>query len=106
MQNYHEEEVIGKAYDSRLMKRLLAYAKPYRWAMFLAVVLLVIITLVDLAKPWLVRVAIDEHINAGAYVGWQPGREPAPGIRVKGKILIPENKVKDASGNRLPSHTL
>ncbi|NLY31423.1 MAG: ABC transporter ATP-binding protein [Firmicutes bacterium] len=98
MQNYHEEEVIGKAYDSRLMKRLLAYAKPYRWAMFLAVVLLVIITLVDLAKPWLVRVAIDEHINAGAYVGWQPGREPAPGIRVKGKILIPENKVKDASG--------
>ncbi len=27
----HEEEVLGKAYDARLMKRLLAYLRPYRW---------------------------------------------------------------------------
>lgn len=100
MQKYHEEEVIGKAYDSRLMKRLLAYAKPYRWAMLLAVLLLVVITLVDLAKPWLVRIAIDEHINAGVYIGWQPGSEPDAGVRVNDKILIPEDKVKSDSGGK------
>jgi len=98
MQNYHEEEVIGKAYDARLMKRLLTYAKPYRGALLLAVLLLVVITLVDLAKPWLVRVAIDEYITANTYIGWQPGSEPAPGARVNGKILLPEGKVKDATG--------
>lgn len=98
MQNYHEEEVIGKAYDSRLMKRLLTYVKPYRWAMLLAVLLLVIITMVDLAKPWLVRTAIDEYINSGVYIGWQPGSEPTTGIQVNDKILLVEDKVKDASG--------
>ncbi len=98
MQNYHEEEVIGKAYDARLMKRLLTYAKPYRWGMILAVLLLVFITLVDLAKPWLVRVAIDEYINSDSYIGWQPGSEPAPGIEVNGKILLPQGEVKDAAG--------
>ncbi len=98
MQNYHEEEVIGKAYDSRLMKRLLTYAKPYRWAMLLAVLLLVITTMVDLAKPWLVRTAVDEYINSAVYIGWEPGSEPATGIRVNDKILLGEDKVKDASG--------
>jgi ATP-binding cassette subfamily B protein/subfamily B ATP-binding cassette protein MsbA len=98
LQNYHEEEVIGKAYDSRLMKRLLTYAKPYRWAMLLAVLLLVITTMVDLAKPWLVRTAVDEYINSAVYIGWEPGSEPATGIRVNDKILLGEDKVKDASG--------
>lgn len=80
------------------MKRLLTYAKPYRWAMLLAVLLLVITTMVDLAKPWLVRTAVDEYINSAVYIGWEPGSEPATGIRVNDKILLGEDKVKDASG--------
>ncbi len=30
MASIHEEEVLGKAYDSRLMRRLLGYLRPYR----------------------------------------------------------------------------
>lgn len=98
MQNYHEEEAIGKAYDSRLMKRLLTYTKPYRGVLFLAFLFLILITLVDLAKPWLVRVAIDDYINAKSYVAWQPGGEPAPGVEINGKVLLPARKAGDVSG--------
>jgi ATP-binding cassette subfamily B multidrug efflux pump len=33
-----EEEILGKAYDSRLMRRLLTYLRPYRWQVAIAVV--------------------------------------------------------------------
>ena len=48
-QNFHEEEVLGKAYDSRLMKRLLSYLKPYRWLVIVSVIVLIISSLV---KSW------------------------------------------------------
>ena len=44
MENYHEEQILGKAYDSRLMKRLLGYARPYWKALLISVLLLVVIT--------------------------------------------------------------
>ena len=39
MSTIHEEEALGKAYDSRLMKRLLRYMTPYRWRVILALAL-------------------------------------------------------------------
>lgn len=60
--NQNEEEILGKAYDSKLMKRLLLYAKPY-WKFFaLAAVLLMAITVTDLARPYLLKVAIDDYM--------------------------------------------
>ena len=59
---YHEEEALGKAYDSRLMKRLLKYMKPYRGWALLAVVLLLLGSLARLAQVKLTQLAIDEHI--------------------------------------------
>ena len=44
MSNGHEEEALGKAYDSRLMKRLLEYLRPYRWRVILALALVAIVT--------------------------------------------------------------
>ena len=38
----HEEEVLGKAYDSRLMKRLLTYLRPYQWQVFIALAAIVL----------------------------------------------------------------
>ncbi|MGB8955642.1 MAG: ABC transporter ATP-binding protein [Tumebacillaceae bacterium] len=64
MSNIHEEEKLEKSYDSRLMRRLLAYVKPYWQWMALAVVLLLLITVADLARPYLIKVAIDDHMNA------------------------------------------
>ena len=40
--DYHEEEALGKAYDARLMKRLLKYLRPYRWAVIVAAVMLLV----------------------------------------------------------------
>lgn len=62
MQNLQEEQNLGKAYDSRLMRRLLKYAKPYWLLISLSIVLLLIISVTDLARPYLVKVAIDDHI--------------------------------------------
>ncbi len=63
MSDYHQEETLGKAYDSNLMKRLLGYARPYWKAILFCIILLIFIAGVELARPYFMQVAIDEHIN-------------------------------------------
>jgi len=63
MDRLHEEEVLGKAYDWKLMKRLLKYARPY-WALLtVSILLLIVITGLELLNPYLVKIAIDDHIS-------------------------------------------
>lgn len=61
----HEEEALGKAYDARLMRRLLRYLGPYRWKVLAAVGILVAASLLQVVGPWLTQRAIDEAIPAG-----------------------------------------
>src|SRR5205807_6382468 len=61
MSNLHEEEALGKAYDSRLMRRLLQYMKPYRWRVALALVMVAVVTPLELAPPLIFRGAIDGY---------------------------------------------
>jgi len=61
MSTQHEEEALGKAYDSRLMRRLLQYMKPYRWRVMLALALVAIVTPLELAPPWIFQKAIDNN---------------------------------------------
>jgi ATP-binding cassette subfamily B protein/subfamily B ATP-binding cassette protein MsbA len=61
--NLHDDEIIGKAYDSKLMKRLLKYAKPYLKYLLLAILMMVIITGLELLRPYLLKVTIDKYIN-------------------------------------------
>jgi ATP-binding cassette subfamily B multidrug efflux pump len=63
--NYQEEEILGKAYDSRLMKRLLKYLKPYRSLVILSIFLLLLSSLAQLAGPYLTKIAIDKYIMMG-----------------------------------------
>ncbi len=63
MDRIHEEEVLGKAYDWKLMKRLLKYAKPYWILLTVSILLLIAITGLELLNPYLVKIAIDEHIS-------------------------------------------
>ncbi|RKX29218.1 MAG: ABC transporter ATP-binding protein [Candidatus Zixiibacteriota bacterium] len=60
--NYHEEEVLGKAYDARLMKRLLKYVRPYRWQLGTAVILLVSGSLLQLLLPIMIQIGIDNYL--------------------------------------------
>jgi ATP-binding cassette subfamily B multidrug efflux pump len=60
----HEDEVLGKAYDSRLMRRLLAYLHPYRMQVVLAVAAIIAHSVLELAPPYLTKLVIDEYIPA------------------------------------------
>lgn len=63
MDRLHEEEVLGKAYDWKLMKRLLKYARPYWVLLTVSILLLIVITGLELLNPYLVKIAIDDHIS-------------------------------------------
>jgi ATP-binding cassette subfamily B protein len=57
-----EEEVLGKAYDSRLMRRLLTYLRPYRWQVAVAIVSIILKSFADVLGPYLVKVAVDRYL--------------------------------------------
>jgi ATP-binding cassette, subfamily B, multidrug efflux pump len=57
-----EEEVLGKAYDSRLMKRLLHYLRPYTWQVAIALVAIILKAGADVSLPFLIKVAIDKYL--------------------------------------------
>ncbi len=57
-----EEDILGKAYDSRLMKRLLGYLRPYGWQVALAVSAIVLKAGADVTGPYLTKVAVDRYL--------------------------------------------
>jgi ATP-binding cassette, subfamily B, multidrug efflux pump len=57
-----EEEVLGKAYDSRLMARLLKYLRPYRWQVSIALASILLKSFADVLGPYLTKVAIDRYL--------------------------------------------
>jgi ATP-binding cassette subfamily B protein len=60
-----EDEVLGKAYDARLMRRILAYLRPYKGKVFLALIMIFATGTVELAGPYLTKLAIDTAIVPG-----------------------------------------
>src|SRR3984957_2206377 len=75
-----EEEVLGKAYDSRLMRRLLTYLRPYRWQVTVAIVSIFIKSFCDILGPYLVTVAVDRYLapTRTAYSGLWDWLSPLP----------------------------
>ncbi len=64
-----EEEVLGKAYDSKLMKRLLGYIKPYRKYVIFAILMNIIVASLIPLRPYLTKVAVDDYITKSDYHG-------------------------------------
>ena len=63
----HEEEVLGKAYDARLMRRLLRYLTPYRKVVFFALIAIFFYGLLQAIPPYLLKVEVDLYLDpAGA----------------------------------------
>jgi ATP-binding cassette, subfamily B, multidrug efflux pump len=60
----HDEDVLGKAYDARLMRRLLTYLLPYKRQAGLATAAIVGHSALELAPPYLVKLVIDRYIPA------------------------------------------
>ncbi|HEV8238134.1 MAG TPA: ABC transporter ATP-binding protein [Thermoanaerobaculia bacterium] len=82
----HQEEALGKAYDAHLMRRLVAYVRPYRGQMALAVALIVLSSVLDLVGPLATAVALDLFVKpagGGTVSGlsrWVLGRLAAAGL--------------------------
>jgi ATP-binding cassette subfamily B multidrug efflux pump len=65
----HEEEILGKAYDARLMRRLLKYLRPYWRQVVLAFIAIIAGSAASLAQPYLIKIAIDGYIATGQLEG-------------------------------------
>ena len=62
-----EEEVLGKAYDSRLMRRLLGYMRPYRALVGFSLLFLLAQSVLQVLSPLLTRLAVDKYIRPVAH---------------------------------------
>jgi ATP-binding cassette subfamily B protein len=64
-----DDEVLGKAYDARLMRRLLQYLRPYWRSVVAALITIVVGGAASLVQPYLIKVAIDQYIAARRLTG-------------------------------------
>ena len=64
-----DEEILGKAYDSKLMKRLLGYVKPYSKYVVLAILMNIVVAALGPLRPYLTKIAIDDYIVNSNYDG-------------------------------------
>jgi ATP-binding cassette subfamily B protein len=59
----HEEEILGKAYDGKLMKRLLHYLRPYKWYVVLGIALSMVVSALEAVRPYFTKIAVDVNIK-------------------------------------------
>lgn len=64
-----EEEILGKAYDAKLMKRLLGYIKPYKHYVIFAILLNIVVAALGPIRPYLTKIAVDDYIANSDYNG-------------------------------------
>jgi ATP-binding cassette, subfamily B, multidrug efflux pump len=65
----YAEEIAGKAYDTELLRRFARYVAPYRLAILVVVLILPLVAACRLAQPWIIKLAIDNHIISGKLAG-------------------------------------
>ena len=61
-----EDDQLGKAYDSRLLRRLLAFLQPYRRKLILAIFLMITSSLLLISQPIIIARAVDDGIRTGS----------------------------------------
>jgi ATP-binding cassette subfamily B protein len=69
MTGHDDDIIVGKAYDASLMRRLLGYLRPYWLSALAALAAIVCASVLQLAQPYLMKVAIDRYIAAGDVAG-------------------------------------
>jgi ATP-binding cassette subfamily B protein len=67
----HQEEVLGRAYDFRLIKRLWKFIIPYKRLFLAAMLLLPLQQAFGLAQPYLMKIGIDQYIAHRDLLGLQ-----------------------------------
>ncbi|MGO9403115.1 MAG: ABC transporter ATP-binding protein [Terriglobales bacterium] len=92
MASNQEEEVLGKAYDGRLMQRLLTYLRPYKLHVAVALGAIILKSGADVLGPFLTKVAIDKYLakspNSSSWIGDRLSDAPLVGIAQIGGLYI------------------
>lgn len=65
----YDEEIVGKAYDTALLRRFARYVAPYRLSLAVVVLILPLVAACRLAQPWIIKLTIDNHITTGKLAG-------------------------------------
>src|SRR5437870_7686041 len=65
----NDDEILGKEYDQRLMRRVWSFARPHRRIIFLSMALFPLVAALELLQPWLTKIAIDRYILPGDWAG-------------------------------------
>jgi ATP-binding cassette subfamily B multidrug efflux pump len=60
-----DDEILGKAYDAQLMRRLIKYLRPYRWQVALAIGLALAVSGLEAVRPYFTKIAVDVYIANG-----------------------------------------
>jgi len=77
---FQEEAALGKAYDARLMRRLLPYVGPYKWLVALSLAIAPPLFAVQLAPAWIVKQGLDRVFGGGAEAAEVPGPDWLLGV--------------------------
>ena len=92
MASNQEEEVLGKAYDGRLMRRLLTYLRPYQWHVAVALAAIILKSVLDVLGPYLTKIAIDKYLakspNSHSWIGDRLSDAPLTGIAQIGGLYV------------------
>jgi len=92
MASNQEEEVLGKAYDGRLMRRLLTYLRPYKWHVAVALAAIILKSVLDVLGPFLTKIAIDKYLakspNSHSWIGDRLSDAPLTGIAQIGGLYV------------------
>jgi ATP-binding cassette subfamily B multidrug efflux pump len=96
MASNQEEEALGKAYDGRLMRRLLTYLRPYKWHVVVALAAIILKSGLDVLGPFLTKIAIDKylakspnsHSSPHSWIGDRLSSAPLVGIAQIGGLYV------------------
>ena len=66
---YFEEKTLGKTYDTRLLRRLYVFSRPFTKPIIWSVLLVMTITVLDLSIPYVTKLAIDQYITPSEMEG-------------------------------------
>jgi ATP-binding cassette subfamily B protein len=86
-----DDDVVGKAYDSRLMRRLVRYLAPYKLQVALSAVAIIIKSAADVLGPYFVKVAVDTYFDPTGKPGWlgrHLSRDPIRGVTELGLLYL------------------
>jgi ATP-binding cassette subfamily B multidrug efflux pump len=92
MASDQEEEILGKAYDGRLMRRLLKYLRPYKLHVVVALAAIILKSGLDVLGPFLTKIAIDKYLakspNSNSWIGDRLSSTPLTGIAQIGGLYV------------------